>query len=146
MGAGTPTVQLGYTNPASVAGRLTPGAPSLPVVNAASPVGSITYAGTGVGKYGPFLPLQSGDAGIKSVQSINFNATMTSGVMNLVICKPLAFLPITTVGVASERDFVNMLPSMPRIYDGASIHAALYAGAATPVNSSFFGHIDVAWN
>jgi len=145
MGAGSPTVQLSYTNSASVAGRLTPAAPSLPVINTTAPVGSIAYAGTGVGKYGPFLPMMAGDAGIKSVQSINFSATMTSGVMNLVICKPLAYMPITTVGVASERDFVNMLPSMPRIYDGACLHWAMYAGAATPVNSSFMGHIDTAW-
>jgi hypothetical protein len=145
MGAGTPTVQLTYTNPASVGSRVTPGAPSLPIVNTTCPVGAVAYSGTGVGKYGPFLPLQSGDAGIQSVQSIQFNATMTSGVMNLVICKPLAFLPITTQGVAAERDFVNMLPSMPRIYDGAVIHAAMYAGALTPINSSFYGHIDVAW-
>jgi hypothetical protein len=145
MGAGAPTAQLIYTNPASVSGRATPGAPSLPIINATCPVGAIAYSGTGVGKYGPFLPLASGDAGILSVQSIQFSATMTSGVMNLVICKPLAFLPITTVGVAAERDFVNMLPSMPRIYDGAVIHAAMYAGANTPINSSFFGHIDTAW-
>jgi len=146
MGAGTPTVRLGYTNPASVSGRLTPAAPSLPVMNATAPVGSIPYSGTGVGKYGPFLPLQSGDSGILSVESINLSATMTSGVMNLVICKPLAFMPITTVGVASERDFVNMLPSMPRIYDGACLHWAMYAGANTPTNSAFYGHLDFAWN
>lgn len=145
MGAGTPTVTLGYTNTASVAGRLTPAAPSLPVVNATSPVGAIAYAGTGVGKYGPFIPLQSGDAGILSVQSISFSATMTSGCMNLVICKPLATMPITTVGVACERDFVNMMPSMPRIYDGACLSWLMYAGAATPVNSAFYGHIDVVY-
>jgi len=145
MGAGTPTVQLGYTNTASVSGRLTPSAPSLPLLNTTAPVGSIPYAGTGIGKYGPFLPLQSGDSGIASVQNINFNATMTSGVMNLIICKPLAFLPITTVGVAAERDFVNMLPSMPRIYDGACLNWALYAGAAVPINTSYFGHIDTVW-
>ena len=145
MGAGTPTVQLGYTNPASVAGRLTPATPSLPIINATSPVGAIPYSGTGVGKVGPFLPLQSGDAGILSVQSINFSATMTSGVMNLIICRPLAYLPITTVGVAAERDFVNMLPSLPRIYDGACLQWALYAGAAVPINSAFYGALDTVW-
>lgn len=145
MGAGTPTVRLGYTNPASDSGRTTPGAPSLPIINATAPVGSVPYSGTGAGKFGPFLPMQAGDSGILSVQNINFSATMTSGVMNLIICKPLAFMPITTVGVASERDFVNMLPSMPRIYDGACLHWAMYAGANTPVNSAFFGHLDLAW-
>ena len=146
MGAGTPTVQLSYTNPASVSGQVTPATPSLPVINATSPVGSIAYAGTGVGKVGPFLPLAAGDSGMLSVQSINFSATMTSGVMNLVICKPLAFMPLTTVGVACERDFLNMIPSLPRIYDGAVLQWAIYAGANTPINSSFFGHLDFAWN
>lgn len=146
MGAGTPTVQLSYTNTASTSGRLTPATPSLPVINTTSPVGAIPYTGTGVGKVGPFLPLAAGDAGIKSVQSINFSATMVSGCMNLVICRPLAFLPITTVGVASERDFLNMLPSLPVVQDGAVLHWAMYAGAATPINSAFFGHVDFVWN
>jgi hypothetical protein len=145
MGAGTPTVTLKYTNPNDVAARYTPAAPSLPIINATSPVGSIPYSGTGVGKYGPFLPLAPGDSGIKSVQSIQFSATMTSGCMNLVICKPLATMPVTTVGVACERDFVNMMPSLPRIYDGASLQWLMYAGAATPVNSAFYGHLDCVW-
>jgi hypothetical protein len=145
MGAGTPTVQLSYTNPASTAGRLTPSAPSLPVINTTSPVGAVPYAGTGVGKVGPFLPLASGDTGILSVQSINFSATMVTGCMNLVICKPLAQIPITTVGVAGERDFLNMLPSWPRIYDGACLSWLMYAGAATPVNSAYYGHLDTVW-
>lgn len=145
MGAGTPTVQLSYTNTASVSGRLTPAAPSLPIINATTPVGSIPYSGTGVGKYGPFLPLAAGDQGILSVQSVNFSATMTSGCMNLVLCRPLATLPITTVGVASERDFVNQLPSMPRVFDGANLQWLMYAGANTPVNSAFYGALDFAW-
>lgn len=145
MGAGAPTARLGYTNPNSVAGRLTPNAPSLPVITTASPVGAIPYSGTGVGKYGPFLPLQSGDSGILSVQSINFSATMTSGCMNLVICKPIATIPVTTVGVAGERDFLNQLPSFPRIFDGACLQWLMYAGAATPVNSAFYGHLNTVW-
>lgn len=145
MGAGTPTVRLRYTNPTDVVDRLTPAAPSLPVITTASPVGAIPYSGTGVGKLGPFIPLMSGDAGIKSVQKINFSATMTSGCINLVICKPLAIMPITTVGVASERDFVNQLPSMPRIYDGAALSWLMYAGAATPINSAFYGSLDFVW-
>ena len=146
MGAGTPTVQVSYTNTASVSGRLTPAGPSLPVMTTACPVGNIQYSGTGVGKYGPFIPLMAGDAGIKSVESINFSATMTSGCTNLLIVKPLAYIPITTVGVAAERDFLNQLPSFPRIYDGACLHLAMYCGIASlPVNSGYAGHIDTVW-
>lgn len=145
MGAGTPTYTLGYTNPASVASRLTPAAPALPTSTASAIVGSVPYSGTGAGKMGPFLPLQAGDTGIKSVQTISLSATHTSGCLNLVICKPLLAIPITTVGVAGERDLVNQLPSMPRIYDGANLQWLMYAGAATPANSAIYGSLDVAW-
>jgi len=145
MGAGTPTFTLGYTNTASASGRLTPATPVLPTSTASAIVGSIPYSGTGAGKVGPFLPLQGGDAGIASVQSISLSATHTSGCLNLVICKPIVTLPVTTVGVAAERDLVNMLPSMPRIYDGANLQWLMYAGAATPVNSAIYGSLDVVW-
>ena len=61
MGAGAPTVTLNYTNADSVASRLTPATPSLPIINTASPVGAIAHAGTGAGKFGPFLPMAAGD-------------------------------------------------------------------------------------
>ena len=144
-GAGTPTIQLGYTNAAGVSGRLTPASPSLPVANTASPVGSIIYSGTGAGKYGPFMPLQSGDTGIRSIDSINLSATMTSGSLVVLLCKPIFTLPLTTLGVASERDLVNQLPSMPRIYDGANLQWLMMAGAATPTNTAYYGSIDCAW-
>ena len=70
---------------------------------------------------------------------------MTSGCMNLVICKPIATIPVTTVGVAGERDFLNQLPSFPRIFDGASLQWLMYAGAATPINSAFYGHLNTVW-
>ena len=144
-GAGTPTYRLKYTNTADTSGRLTPAAPVLPTSTASAVAGSIPYSGTGAGKVGPFLPLQAGDQGVKSVQSITLSATHTSGCLNLVICKPLLTIPVTTVGVASERDLVNMLPSMPRVYDGANLQWLMYAGAATPTNSAIYGSLDFAW-
>jgi hypothetical protein len=145
MGAGTPTITLGYTNTTPTAGRLTPASPVLPTSTAAAIVGSIPYSGTGAGKVGPFLPLQAGDAGITSVQSINLSATHTSGCLNVLIVKPLLTIPVTTVGVASERDLVNMLPSMPQVVDGANLQWLMYAGANTPTNSAIYGSLDFAW-
>lgn len=146
MGAGTPTVQLNYTNSAGTAGKLTPTTPALPLVNATAPVSQVMHSGTGSGKYGPFLPLANGDAGIRSVQSINFSATMTSGAANLILCKPLLTLPMTTIGVAAERDLLNQVPSLPKVYDGANLQWMLYAGAATPVSSPFYGALELGWS
>lgn len=145
MGAGTPTITLGYTNTTPTAGRLTPATPVLPTSTASAIVGSVPYSGTGAGKVGPFLPLAQGDQGITSVQSINLSATHTSGCLNVLIVKPIVTLPVTTVGVMSERDLVNMLPSMPQIYDGANLQWLMYAGAATPANSAIYGSLDFAW-
>jgi hypothetical protein len=144
MGAGTPNITLGYTNSAGTAGRATPA--TLPIGNTAAAVTSIVYSGTGNGKYGPFVPQAAGDSGIRSVQSINLSATYTSGVLNLVLCKPLMTLPITTLGVTAERDLVNQFMSMPKVYDEACLAWLMLAGAATPVASPLSGHLEFGWS
>ena len=146
MGAATPTITLGYTNSAGTASRATPSAPALPLGNTAAAVSSVVYSGTGSGKYGPFMPLANGDSGIRSVQSISLSASYVSGVLNLLLVKPLLTLPMTTIGVAAERDLLNQVPSLPKVYDGACLAWMMYAGAATPVNSPFYGHLDFAWS
>ena len=143
MGAATPNITLNYTNSAGVAGKATPA--TLPIGNTAAAVTSIVHSGTGTGKYGPFIPLAAGDAGIRSVQSINLSASYVSGVLNLVLCKPIMTLPITTLGVTAERDLVNQFASMPRIYDGACLNWLMLAGAATPIASPLSGHLEFGW-
>ena len=143
MGAATPNITLNYTNSAGTAGKATP--VTLPIGNSAAAVTSVVYSGTGTGKYGPFIPLAAGDAGIRSVQSINLSASYVSGVLNLVLCKPIMTLPITTLGVTAERDLVNQFASMPRIYDGACLNWLMLAGAATPVASPLSGHLEFGW-
>ena len=148
-GVGNPTLQLNYTRPSTGGtdtGRLTPAAPSLPVANASAPVGQIIYSGTGVGKYGPMMPLQGGDNGILSIQSIQQSATMTSGVYAIVLCKPIGLpIPLTTIGVPGERDYFNQQPSLPIIPDGACLSWLMLAGAATPVNTPYNFTTQTVW-
>ncbi len=143
MGAATPNLSIGYTNSAGTAGRATPAV--LPVGKTACPNGQILYSGTGAGKYWPFMPLQSGDAGIRSIQSVTISTSYVSGEFSIGLCKPILTLPITTLGVASERDLMNQVPSMPQIVDWANLVWMIYHGAATPVNSALYGHLDLAW-
>lgn len=145
--AGAGTFQLTYVNSGGTGSRTTPSSPALPTNTATSPLLTIPYSGTGSGKFGPFFPLMAGDAGIRSCSNIILaSAGVTTGVYNLCYCKPLLTLPMTTVGVAAERDLVNQLPSMPRVYDGACLVWLIYAGAAIPNNSSFYGHVDFGWS
>ena len=144
LGAATPNLSLpSYTNSAQSTGRATPTV--LPVGKTAAANGLILYSGTGAGKYGPFMPLQAGDAGIAQADQVQLSVSYVSGEFSLGLCRPLLYLPMTTIGVASERDLLNQVPSLPRIYDGACLVWLLYSGAATPTNSTFAGHLDVAW-
>lgn len=144
LGAATPNLSIGYTNSAQSGSRATP--TTLPIGNSAAANGSIIYSGTGSGKYGPFLPMQAGDSGIAQIDSTTISVSYVSGEFSIALCKPLITMPMTTIGVASEREFFSQVPGgLPRIYDGAALYWLLYSGAATPTNSAFFGHCDFVW-
>ena len=144
LGAGVPNLSLpSYTNSVQTTGKATPTV--LPIGKTAAANGLILYSGTGAGKYGPFVPLAAGDAGIAKVDNVQLSATYTSGEFSVGLVKPLITMPITTLGVACERDLVNQMPSMPRVYDGAALYWMIYHGANTPTNSAFYGHLDFAW-
>jgi hypothetical protein len=145
LGAGTPGLSLNYTNSAQVASRATPLV--LPVGKTAATNSHILYTGaTGAGKYNYAVPRMNGDSGIAQIDGIRNNATYTSGMYSVALYKELARFPITTLGVAAERDFLNQLPSLPRIYDGAALYFLIGSGAATPANSAFSGHLDFIYN
>jgi hypothetical protein len=143
MGGATPNIKNTYTNAAGTAAKVTP--TTLPVGKTAAPIGIVEYSGTGAGKYGPFMPLAAGDTGTRDVYKMSLSTSYLSGAHACVFAKPLLTLPLTTIGVAAERDLLNQVPSLPPIEDGACLSWLLYAGAATPTSSPFFGHLDFAW-
>ena len=147
LGAATPTLQLdNYTNSAQSSGRATPSSPSLPVGKTAASNTLVVYSGTGAGKYGPFMPLQAGDRGIAQVNNFDLSVSYVSGEVSIGLVRPLITMPMTTIGVASEREFMTQVAGgMPRVYDGAALYWLLYSGANTPANSAFYGHADFVW-
>jgi hypothetical protein len=78
MGAATPSLSLpSYTNSAQATGRATPA--TLPIGKTAAANGLVLYSGTGAGKYGPFIPQQSGDAGIAKIDNVQISVSYVSG-------------------------------------------------------------------
>jgi len=145
MGAGTPSLSLNYTNSSQTAARATPTV--LPVGKTAASNSHILYTGaTGAGKYNYAVPRASGDSGIASIEGIRNSTSYVSGTYCVALYKELARFPVTTLGVAAERDFLNQLPSLPRVYDGAALYFVIGSGAATPANSAFSGHLDFIYN
>jgi len=145
LGAATPNLTLGYTNSAQTGSRATPGV--APVGKTAASNSLVLYSGaSGAGKYNYEVPLQSGDAGIAQVDSIRNATSYVSGTYTVALVREITRLPITTLGVAAERDLVNQLPSLPRIYDGAALYWMIGSSTTTPANATFSGHILTAWN
>jgi hypothetical protein len=144
MGAATPSLSLSsYTNSTATAAKATPA--TLPIGKTAAANGLILYSGTGSGKYGPFMPQAAGDKGIRSIENIQISVSYVSGEFSVALVKPLLTLPITTLGVAAERDLMNQMPSLPRVYDGAALYWLVYSGANTPTNSAIYGHLDFGY-
>lgn len=147
LGAGTPNLLLGYTNSAGTASRATPTSPSAPVGKTAATNSHVLYSGaTGAGKFGPAIPLQGGDAGIRSIETIQNSTSYVSGTYSVAYYVPLARFPLTVLGQDTMIDFTTMLPSYPKIYDGAALYWIYKSGVATPANSAFDGNLVFGWN
>ena len=144
MGAATPNLSLGYTNSAQTASRATPTV--LPIGKTAASNSLILYTGaTGTGKYNYMMPLQSGDAGIAEINTIQNSVSYVSGTYTVALVKELGRFPLSTLGLASERNFLFEYPSMPRIYDGAALYFALGSGVNTPASSAISGQLNFVW-
>lgn len=141
-GATAHNLSMSYTNQAGTSGR------TLPVTvacTASATPGYINHSGTAANNYGPFLPMAAGDTGIQSVQSVQLSAASGAGTANLVLAKPLVTIPLAVAGLASERDLINQLPSLPQIKDGACLTWLYFAGAATAASTNFYGHLEMGW-
>lgn len=87
------------------------------------------------------LPLQAGDKGVKSIESLNISAAATAGTAALVLMRPIATLPITQF-YTNYQEFVLRLAALPEIFDGASL-AIHYFG--THRDSIHAGNLMVAY-
>jgi len=147
--AGGPTLSASsYTNTAGSTGR---GFQGTPTMNATADAYAtrINHSSNAANRYGPFLPKQGGDTGIRSIESFTWSAGTAytgSGVVALCIAKPLLDLALPVTGMWSERDLVNQLPSLPQVKDGACLQWMLMSTAATTTNSPFTFAIDFGWN
>jgi hypothetical protein len=132
--------QINYTNQDGTSGRKS----QICTANTGTYISSLVTSGVSARNYGCFIPLQAGDTGIRSVESITFFGG-NGGLGALVLCKPLATTEILAVNAPVVRNFVVDCPSLPKIYNGAYLNfLAFPAGslAAAPI----FGMANFIWN
>ena len=141
LGGGQFTVN--YTNSDGVAGRVTPNQ----FCAVAQPTGAIVQAEVGPTGLAPFVSLQSGDKGVRSVESITFSVA-NGGLAVLVLVKPIQrhyqrqTLTPSPAEVESIRERAGLSPN---IEDGAFLSFIGRTSGGTASGVPYTGIIETVW-
>lgn len=142
-----------YTNQDGVAGRTSQNHFTFVVAGGGQVVASSVQSAA---SYHPYLALQAGDSGVKSIESVTFTAG-GGGLMALVIVQPLLECFVTqesrrttsgnleTYGACNE--FASVIHHRPRqIKDGAVINLFAAGHAGSLASSILAGVLETTWN
>lgn len=142
-GTGANNYSLLYTNPSKTRSQALG---AVCTTTASAIIGHLSISGVAAGNFGPFLPLAQTDTGVMQVESYQWSASSGSaGFHDLVLCKPIAAIPLTAAFYAAERDLLSQLPSLPQVKDGACLGFIIFAGAVIPNPCMYQGYMDFAW-
>ena len=142
LGANAPTCIVNYLDTGGGAGATTTFTST-----ASLGVGQLLNSGTAANKYNPFLPMASGDTGVSDIVSLVWAGTAhASGTCIIGLCKPLWMIPVPATGLYNKVDFVNALPSMRKIPDGANIQFLLFQTGATTSAGTINVDFDYGYN
>lgn len=132
-----------YTNSAGVPDRVTQSA----VMSTQFVNGTILHSMQASATYpnnGPFLPLQAGDSGVRSVQSVTMGGIGDVGLFALVLAKPLASISLYGIDAATEVDYYTDFATMPEIQDDAYLNfLALPNGTLS--GAPIIGLLETTW-
>lgn len=110
-----------YTNQDGTAGRVTP----LHTMTTAVTVNGtiLTTQTAGAGRFGPFMALQQGDTGIRSVEAVQCTNGTDVGLFTLVLVRPLAEMTVREITAPVEKDFaLEAGMKLPVIEDDAYLN------------------------
>lgn len=144
MGANAPTMQITYTNSAGGTGRVTTAGC---VSTAAATNGIILNSGNAANKYGPFLPLQGNDTGVKDIESLTWGGTAhASGSVVILLCRQLSTpIPIPATGLYVPFGYGGTSPSFPRLRNGCNLQWLVFASGATTSGGTFYASGNYGW-
>jgi len=141
LGANAPTCIVNYLDTGGNAGATTTFTSTASATN-----GSIINSGAAANKYNPFLPLAAGDTGVSDIVNVTWAGTAhASGVVILHLVKPLWCIPVPATGLYSKLDFVNSIPSLRQIKDGANLGFMLFQTGATTSGGTIFVDFDYGY-
>jgi hypothetical protein len=139
-GSGNPQFFVTYTNSDGVSGRTT----QIVACNTATATGSIITAAPATRfSSGPFLGLQAGDKGVRSIESVQF-LTADIGLIAMVLVVPIENISFRSIDAPAERVPVTDFFDMPQIQDDAYLNLLCnpQSGLSTV---AFHGYLQAVW-
>ena len=139
-----------YTNQDGTPGRVSQACNTFVVAGGGQVVASSVQSAT---SFHPYLALQGGDSGVRSIQSVTFTAG-GGGLMALVIVQPIleCFLTQearrgTTDSFGACDEFASVINHRPRqIKDGAVLNLFAAGHAGSLASSILAGMLETTWN
>jgi hypothetical protein len=135
---------VSYTNSQGVSGR----AAGRGYQNGSTGIGSIvtcnTAAGINTATPNPFMALQAGDTGVRSIDSVTMLGT-DIGLFSLVLVKPIAYSVVLSANVIVEKDFLIMSEQLPIIQDDAYL-GLLTVPQGNMSTNTIRGDLKVIWD
>ena len=143
-----------YTNQDGVSGRVSQNTFTISTLSGGGQVATTGLSGNG---YHPYIDLQNGDIGVKSIESVTFTAA-GGGLFALVIVKPLFTHIISqecrrttssnleSYGSANRFDALIHQAGSPQIKDGAVIGLFGQGYAGSLASSTLVGLLETVWN
>lgn len=137
------TFNVTYTNQDGVVGRVS----QTVMENSQTTLGAIVTshpaANPGTAQYCEFIPLQQGDTGVQSIESVNM-ITGDVGLVSLILVRPLAETELKEITAPYEKDFFISGGKLPEIKDDAFLNLI-----CLPVGSlaatGLIGSLKVIW-
>lgn len=138
---GGQTFQVTYTNSDGVPGRLTQVAPQSTLSSNGT---VINHRGAGTTHNGPFLALQQGDKGVRSIESVQMISGVDVGLFALVLVRPIVQGYVYQTAVPQEFDYFQHFGKLPEIKNDAYL-GLLTFNTGTAV-SNMNGSIETVWS
>lgn len=141
---GGQTFQITYTNSAGVSDRLS----QVAIENTAAANGTVVTSNTtGATRAtgGPFIALQAGDTGVRSIESVQMISGTDVGLFALVLVKPLAQARLDGIDAAMEAVYLTDYNQLPVIADDAYLNI-LANPRGTLAATALHGDITTVWS
>lgn len=139
---GGQTFNVTYTNQDGVTDRVTP---NVTMCTQAVNGTILSSAPATNGCVGPFMTLQAGDTGVRSIESVQVNGVGDVGLFALVLVKPLASFSLRGADAPTEVDFIRDFSCCPEIQDDAYLNI-ICCPAGTLSGAPIHGEIYTVWN